>query len=253
MAKTNSHCFRQNTCFRIHARDSESDTTMAPTKKSYPKKSYYGAGAKTFKNGKKKRKALTMQDAGKALGIEKKWWDTISTLNPPVGSAFVTTPSILNLFSTGGGPNSRIGAKSRMKSVRVMANALWPGGQAVNSPQQVRYVIVYDKQSNGATAGRSDVFQDGTLWNSPMNLHNQDRFITVADVIADQISSNGQFCVATDIWRKLELDVIQNQTTTTPTTGALLLWVSCNQDWNSAASGTLPTVQFYSRVRFTDM
>ena len=125
--------------------------------------------------------------------------------------------------------------------------------QAVASPSQVRTVIVYDKQANAAAPSRGDVFADGTLWNSPRNLFNQDRFIILADEISDQIESNGQFAVAQHIFRKMALDAVWPANGSGyPNSGSITMWQSCNMDWNSTASATLPNCEIYSRIRFVD-
>lgn len=185
---------------------------------------------------------------------EKKIIDVVNTLAPPIGSAFVVTPLHLNPTANNTGTNlARIGSKINMTSMDVKLNILWPGNQAVSSPSQIRTVIVYDKQANAAAPSRTDVFQDGTLWNSPKNIFNQDRFIILADEISEQIESNGQFAVAQHIFRKMALDAVwPSGGSAYPNSGSISMFVAANQDWNSAASAVLPTVQIYSRIRFVD-
>jgi len=186
---------------------------------------------------------------------EKKVTDVSNTLTCPIGSAFVTTPLQLNptTGSTGTGA-ARIGCKISMKNMHVRLNILWPGNQTTTSPSQIRYVIIYDKQSNAAAPSRSDVFSDGTLWNSPLNLFNQDRFIVLADQITEQIGSNGQFCVATECFRKMELEAVWPASGTAyPNTGGISIWVAACADWNDATSAHFPAVQIYSRIKYTDV
>lgn len=233
------------TCFRIREE-------MAPTKK-YAKQSKRKNGVYK-KSYKKKSKSPAFADAYKTHNPEKKWIDVVNTLVPPIGSAFVTTPLHLNPTASGtAGGGQRVGSKITMSSLQIRANALWPGGQVTNSPSQVRYLVVYDKQANAAAPSRSDVFADGTLWNSPINLTNQERFVILADVLGDQIGSNGQFSVATELFRKMALDAVWPPGGSAyPNTGSITLWVAANQNWNSASGGVLPDVQIYSRIRFTD-
>lgn len=224
---------------------------MAPTKK-FSKQKKRTNGVSKFKKAKPKNPAF--KDANTVMRPEKKIIDVVNTLAPPIGSAFVTTPLHLNPTAANTGTNqARIGAKINMTSLDVKFNILWPGNQAVNSPSQIRTVIVYDKQANAAAPSRSDVFQDGVYWNSPKNIFNQDRFIILADEISDQIESNGQFCVAQHIFRKMALDAVwPSGGSGYPNSGSISMWVAANQDWNSAATAVLPTVQIYSRIRFVD-
>lgn len=214
--------------------------------------------AKGIKKTKKKRVSRknsnpVFKDRTQVSKPEKKWIDVTGTLVPPIGSAWVAVPLQLNPTSSGSGSSNRIGSKIEMTSLLCRLNALWQGGQTTNAPQQIRYVIVYDKQSNQAAPSRGDVFADGTLWNSPLNLTNQDRFIIIADVLGDQIESNGQFCVATEIFRKMALDSVwPTSGTTQPATGSVTLWVAANSDWNDSTSAHFPSIQIYSRIRFTD-
>ena len=159
---------------------------MAPTRK-HSKQRKRSSGVKKRKSSKR---SPAFKDANQVMRPEKKWVDVPGTLAPPIGSAFVVTPLHLNPTSGGtGASNARIGSKINMTSLDVKFNIIWPGNQAVASPSQVRTVIVYDKQANAAAPSRGDVFADGTLWNSPRNLFNQDRFIILADEISDQIES----------------------------------------------------------------
>lgn len=224
---------------------------MAPAKK-FSKQKKRTQGVRKFKKAKPKSPAF--KDANSVMRPEKKWIDVINTLAPPVGSAWVTTPLHLNpTTGSTGASNARIGSKINMTSMDVKLNILWPGNQAVNSPQQIRTVIVYDRQANAAAPSRGDVFADGVYWNSPKNLFNQDRFIVLVDELSDQIDSNGQFCVAQHIFRKMALDAVWPANGSGyPNSGAISMWVAANQDWNSAATAVLPTVQIYSRIRFVD-
>lgn len=206
----------------------------------------------TYKKGSKK--SLAFKDANKVVRPEKKWIDVINTLTTPIGSAFVTTPLHINPTSNATGAGSaRLGAKISMKSLVIKANNIWPGNQAQTAPSQVRHVIIYDKQSNGVAPSRSDVFADGTLWNSPLNLFNQDRFIVLADVLSEQIASNGQFCVGTEIFRKMDLEAVwPSAGTGYPNTGSISYWVAANSNWNNSTTAYFPTVEIYSRIRYTD-
>ena len=178
---------------------------------------------------------------------EKKWVDVPGTLAPPIGSAFVVTPLHLNPTSGGvGASNARIGSKINMTSLMLSSTSYGLGNQAVASPSQVRTVIVYDKQANAAAPSRGDVFADGTLWNSPRNLFNQDRFIILADEISDQIESNGQFAVAQHIFERWRLTPFGQQMAQAIQTVDQLL---CGN--HATWIGTVLHQQHYLTVKFT--
>lgn len=215
-----------------------------PYKKAKPsyKKNYYS---------KKKPKSIMMKDANKVIKPEKKFWDAVNTLACPVGSAFVTTPGLLNGISAGTSASQKVGAKIRMKSLHIRSNAIFNGGQVASSPQCVRHVIVYDKQANGAVATRSDVFSDGTMWNSAFNRLNEDRFICLADEISDRFA-NGQFNVAWEAFRRLELECTGPSTSAVFNTGTVLYFVAANGAWNDLTAAHFPSVEFYCQIRYTD-
>lgn len=227
---------------------------MSANKMTKGVKKYASKGKYTPKTTYKKSRNPAFRDKNKVAKPERKICDVASTLTPPIGSAFVTTPLQLNPTTGGTGTNlARIGTKCEFVQLHLRANALWAGGQTTNAPQQIRYVVVYDKQSNGAAPSRSDLFQDGTVWQSPINIAFQDRFIVLADVLSDQIESNGQFCVGTEIFRKMALEAVWPLGGTAyPNTGGISLWVAANSDWSDATSAHFPTIQIYSRMKYTD-
>jgi len=228
---------------------SESDMPKGkPYKKPYRKYDKRGY--------KKKKPSLMFKDANKIIRPEKKWTDQVTTLSCPIGSAFVTTPAQLNPTTGGTGTASgRIGAKISMKSLQLRCNSIMSATLGTSpGPSAVRYVVIYDKQSNAAAPSRSDVFTDGTLWNSPLNLFNQDRFICLVDQIAQQDVIVGQYNCAFECFRKLDMEAVwPSGGTAYPNTGGISLWVSANGDWNDATSAHYPAVQIYSRIRYTDV
>lgn len=220
---------------------------MAPPKKTAKTKYTPKKGVKKY------TKKNYMKDPKSLTGPELKYVDVVSTIAPPIGSAFNITPAHLNVMTQASGPSNRVGLKARMKSLLIRANMVWPGGQTLTSPSQVRMVAVFDRQSNAALATRTDVFQDGTLFISPTNLANAERFTVLVDEVTEQIEANGQFNVAWQCYRKIDLESVWAPSGSIPTTGTILLFASCNSDSNSAVGTNLPTVEFYSRVRYTDI
>jgi len=129
-----------------------------------------------------------------------------------------------------------------------------------------RYVIVYDKQSNGVAPTWANVIssQDiaGTVVStvySMVNLDNRDRFVIIRDktlVMGKSVSTATQaYSTATSIivkdYIKLKLPTIFNAGTAGTigdiTSGALYIFAIANQ---AAASGV--TMTFTTRLRFDD-
>lgn len=184
-------------------------------------------------------------------GAEKKWFDVDSALTCPIGSAFVVTPAHLNAIGQGATNQSRIGFKARMKSVLVRMNILWNTVPVASAPAQVRYVLVWDKQANGALPARGDIFADGTVMMSPTNLANSERFVILADQVSQPVQ-NTYNAMHEMCFRKCDLEMLWTGTNTIQSTGTLTLWVAANSDVSDATSAHFPSVQFYSRVRYTD-
>lgn len=100
------------------------------------------------------------------------------------------SPVALNLIQTGSSFFNRIGRKVRMHSLFIEANA-FPGNAANTEPTYNRFVVVYDRQPNGATPALADVLQDVSQTNAltnpggsvlcHMNMNNRERFIMLMD------------------------------------------------------------------------
>jgi len=100
------------------------------------------------------------------------------------------SPVALNLIQTGSSFFNRIGRKIRMHSLFLEFSA-FPNGVANTEPTYHRFVVVYDRQPNGATPALADVLQDVSQTNalttpaaSPwchVNLNNRERFIVLMD------------------------------------------------------------------------
>lgn len=185
-------------------------------------------------------------------GPEKKYSDVFNSLNVPIGSGFTITPVNLNPIGQGSGNVGRVGIKVCMKSILFRANILWNGGQTTNAPSQVRFVIVFDKQANGSLPARGDVFQDGTVGLTPLNLQNAERFVVLVDEWSD-IGDNGQFTVTFTAFRKMSLEALYNSGSLIANSGCISVWAATNSGVNDIATGHFPAIEFYSRVRYTDV
>lgn len=111
----------------------------------------------------------------------------------PGGAALAcnSTGSIipLNLISAGSSFFNRIGRKVEMKSLLLEIN-LNPVSAVRNcGADTLRILVVYDRQTNGATPAITDILQDteqnGTNTTAPtsnINLNNRDRFQIIRDI-----------------------------------------------------------------------
>jgi len=218
-----------------------------------PKKATKKAKYPVKKGVTKYRKTNFKKDPASYTGPELKYVDVNSTLSPPIGSAFTVTGVQLNPLTAGSSSSGRIGIKTRVKSLLLRGVIVWPGGQTTIAPSQVRIVVVWDKQANTALATRTDVFQDGTYSISPTNMGNSERFVVLVDEWTD-IGDNGQFNVSYQCYRKMDLESVYKDTSTVvPSTGAMLIFAAANNDSNDVVSTYQPKVEFYSRVRYTDV
>lgn len=101
-----------------------------------------------------------------------------------------TTGSIipLNMIQTGSSFFNRIGRKIEMKSLQLEVNVTPVSAARTSVSDTARFLIVYDRQTNGALPTLSDMFQDTDQGGnntsdaqSNINLNNRDRFMIVRD------------------------------------------------------------------------
>jgi len=175
------------------------------------------------------------------LQVEKKNYDDLDRVITTPASRDFTTFSPIFIPQLGSAPVNRIGRKTIMKSLYV--RGYWTPASVLAN---LRVIVYYDKQCNGATPAITDALTGVTPnFNSFSNLANSERFIVIADDIFNSGNENqapGFF----QIYRKLNLDSVFNDTQTTPNTGGLFISFSDN--------GSLAqSVNYSTRVRFTDV
>jgi len=96
--------------------------------------------------------------------------DTTSTAAIP---AQWSTPVLLNGLAQGTGASQRVGRQILIHLIRMRFFG--------SSSQAVRFVLVYDRQSNGAAPSVTDIFESNTVA-SEINWSNRDRFDFVYDI-----------------------------------------------------------------------
>lgn len=168
---------------------------------------------------------------------EKKFLD-VTGVQTGAGGAILT---LLNGVTQQTDYNNRVGRKFSMKSFYVRFGA-WET-VAVNF---VRFLVVYDLQTNGVAPAITDVLALTSVY-SPNNLNNRDRFKTVMDkVVSVGIGTGPAYRVK---YRKLNTETHNSGVTNAVAsiaTGALFMIVI--PDGTSATT----SIAWYSRIRFTD-
>lgn len=192
----------------------------------------------------------TMGPYPSASAGEKKNIDAvINSSSLAASSTTAQVVSCLNACLTGTTATTRNGRKIRLKSVLIKAEFYFLSPVQGNSP--FRWLVVYDKQTNGANPAATDILTVDTII-SPMNLTNSERFKVLADM-HDELSSVSDGVLSMKRYIPLNLDTVFNTgtagTVADIATGGLFLVVYAN---NLATSGTNYTGQIYTRVRFVD-
>ncbi len=173
------------------------------------------------------------------------------------GQVFNTVVQI----AQGPGESERIGRKVRIRHVSIRGKMRMQSTATPNSMSNLwRFLVVQDRQSNGAAPGFTQVIQNGPILNFA-NLENSQRFRILADVTRP-ISASAAFGDGTtngsgEITQffKLEIPVnIRVEYDSLISTGAIASIRTNNITvLVNALSGTEPViVQFTSRVLFTD-
>lgn len=182
---------------------------------------------------------------------EKKFVDVSTTVNADdVGSV-----TLLNGMTQGTSQSTRIGNKISMTSVQFRL-AAFNGATTTQSPI-MRFLVVYDKQTNAATPAITDILVASTVV-SPMNLANRDRFVVLAeetfrpDNTFNDTAAVAEFSEYKARYLKLRLDTIYNNTS-----GGTVADIQTGALWFIALSTSIngtaePAVTLYTRTRYTD-
>lgn len=189
-------------------------------------------------------------------GPELKTVDNSTITAAPVSN---TTGNItlLNGIATGTDYTNRVGRKVVMKSLLLRVN-FFPyttGTIAALAGENLRFLVVYDCQPNGALPAITDILNSAGP-NEPNNLNQRDRFKVIADfniTTPSFTTTTGALTLGSPrmffkkIYKKMNMDVIFNGTGSTVAsiqTGSLVVaQISGNQYYSSI---------YTSRVRFVD-
>lgn len=106
-------------------------------------------------------------------------------LTAATGSASLATGMVaINLVQQGAAYYNRIGTKAVVKSIAVQFGLGAP--ESYTKPGLVRYMLVYDRQPNGAYPTIGDILQNpagNTFFNTGVNMANKSRFSILRDKV----------------------------------------------------------------------
>lgn len=134
---------------------------------------------------------------------EKKYFDS-ATVSGTVSNTGTILQTSINLVSQGNAPNQMIGRKIVIKriSARIicnLANAANATLSNLNGGEQMRLMMILDKQANGAAPAVTDIL-DGTNWMDFFKLENSKRFQLLKEWEFDFQQDIGHNDTATDVY-----------------------------------------------------
>lgn len=124
---------------------------------------------------------------------ELKWVDVLNS-SVTIAGLSSTSLSIINIINTGSSTFNRIGNKVNMRSLEYHIQ-IYPLGTTSVNMTDLRFLVVYDRQTNGAAPTFADVIQNLDLgggtssnsWDFP-NGNNKDRFLILKDQRKESVS-----------------------------------------------------------------
>lgn len=173
--------------------------------------------------------------------IPRPEWKSIDVTQ--AATVITNTPTVTNIspIAVGTGESGRIGDKVTLRSW-IFRIGVTPNSTAgVNF---LRVLLVRDKQGNNAAPASTDILQSASNYNSPLNNDNGQRFKILFDrTYTVDTDANG--AQVDKMYRKFKT-LAEFGATTIATTNSLYLLQVSDQVTNG------PSVEWYSRVRYTD-
>ncbi len=187
---------------------------------------------------------------------EKNYFDSLVT-----GADIDNTPVIdpLNIIPVGSAVEQRLGRRVQMASAYIRCNVIPPVVSSGNSPIICRFMLIYDKQTNGALPAGTD-FLDAATVHSQLNMENRARFEVLLDKTITLNTTAGVGDGTTNFWAVQGLfwkkfiklhrrDVIYGSSVPSiadiATGGLYFFFLS-----NKAAGVLAPTADYEIRVRY---
>ena len=182
--------------------------------------------------------------------VERKFID--SAITQPGSNQATSSVQLLNGCTQGTTAVTRVGTRIYMKSLYI--RGVFTMTLPTNPPAPWRFLVVYDKESNGAAPAATDVLAADTF-SSPLNLYKPGRFIVLMDeIIHNENGFGGGAAGAYNINRyvKMGLPVLFNNgnagTVADISSGAVYSFIhSAGQTYTAATLGTVTC-----RIRFED-
>lgn len=184
--------------------------------------------------------------ANSLINVEKKFIDTANTVSTS------TTPAItpLTLVAEGDDYNQRNGRSIKLSSLQcryyINANA------TATISYMLRVLIIIDKDSRGSAPTASEIFQDSTNFNTPINLNNGKRFVVLFDKVTD-VSPSGAYTDDALKWKQYYKKLSMH--TTFMGTGATQADADNNHIYlvyMATGGANPPGFSYYFRTRFID-
>lgn len=184
-------------------------------------------------------------------GIMNMEFKSIDILNSLAAADTTGTIGLLNGVTLGSDINNRIGRQVELRSIQLRVQSFSTFNTGID--QWNRALIVYDRQSNGASPAITDVLTAATI-NAVRNLNNRKRFKILMDKTV-YLNAAGETDSGTfyDFYRKLRHPVEFNAgnagIVSDIQSGAIYLIAI----GSATAGNTAGNILFSSRIRFTDV
>lgn len=158
------------------------------------------------------------------------------------GLGLATGYTCINCCSQGNGISQRIGNKIVIRNIRIKGAIEANDAQDLTDTGNVRLVIVYDKQTNGAAPAYTNILESidtaggtSTMFNSSIKISNKNRFVVLRDEVFSFDGVGGKGTYHFDYFIKKKLEVVFSSTASPPTvanisTGAIYLLVFAETD-----------------------
>lgn len=185
----------------------------------------------------------------KQLKLQEGEWKYIDTIQLATASVSAGALTLINGCTQGDGPSNREGTQIFIKSIQVRLRSEFNALDASAGP--MRFVIIQDKQPNGAAPTVGNIYSTATagVIDALRNLDNRKRFKILADRTY-VMSQNGTPGFQDDIYLKKPITVQYNSgnagVVSDISSNSVYILVASDQ----AANG--PFTAFYARVRFTE-
>jgi len=170
----------------------------------------------------------------------------------------INATSLMNGIGGGSGADQRVGRKVTMKSLMFRwSYFLNPNATTLsNGGSPLRIIIFYDKQANATLPTIANLLQ-ADLFNSNNNLDNRDRFVILADIYTEPISSVGNSGVGGKRYIPLNHEVVFNAGDNADeigsiTTGSIFVTFAQNGGIKTNGVNYGTTFKWNSRIRYED-